>query len=971
VDAFTGKTIRGCDFRERIGVGGYGWVYRAYEASLDREVAIKVIHPERANNPEFKARFESEARMIARLQHPHIVPLHAFWQDDDGTFLMMRLLKCSLRDVLKKRKALSLVETARWLDPIADALAFAHEQGIIHCDLKPNNILLDERGNPYLTDFGIAHDVNAPIEVNTGEGMLGSPAYLSPEQIRFRELSERSDIYSLGISLYEVLAGAHPFAGLPISTMIARHVNDRLPPLRTFRDDLPPAVDIIIQKATAKSPDDRYQTVTELAADFRAAARLRTISAWTRETPVEELTEEVTGYAPTEANIPAITPSDPTPPPPVLADTGDRNRWNMLRNVQTFWITGVLENALGGAELIQPDMEDRLGDPRWVSHPWNSLLKRYDRHDDEPLPRGTPILDIFDRMNGKLLILGDPGGGKTTTLLELARGLLRRAERDGQHPIPVVFNLSSWSAGHDTLEKWLAEELNAKYQVPRPVAETWVRDDKLTLLLDGLDEVAQSEREMCVKAINTYRQSHGFVDIVICSRTEDYEALSTRLLLNGAVIIQPLDDTQIEAYLDGFGAETATLRRTLMSDHELHELARSPLMLNVMAQAYQGDTSSGLIPSGDNIRRGLFDQYTRRMFIRKGNETTYTPEQTGRYLSWLASRMGEHGQSLFLIERMQPDWLTPDQRRRYYRNLRLYHMLAWGGGWGILLTVVLSLLGIPGGPLWGLLFGLGGAVAGWLLGGTEWRRWWAAPLVGLLLAIPTGWNSNYGRDSETILRAVAVAAVTFTVIIAVCQFMLRQNKYSRDHIASVDQLRFNWRAVNPWMGVVGLVSGLLLSVFNMTRPDAPSTLASILVGVTVAVFLMLLSGMRGDRVATTTRPNEGIRRSAGNALRFGLLVGVLALILSVLVLPNPVEGLLYGLVNSITLGYAIWLAYGGFAVVQHWLLRRVLETDGAIPRNYAAFLDTAVRLIFLRGVGGGYIFVHRYLLEYFAEGEGT
>src|SRR5690606_13906630 len=126
-----------------------GWVYRAYEASLDREVAIKVIHPERANNPEFKARFESEARMIARLQHPHIVPLHAFWQDDDGTFLMMRLLKCSLRDVLKKRKALSLVETARWLDPIADALAFAHEQGIIHCDLKPNNILLDERGNPY------------------------------------------------------------------------------------------------------------------------------------------------------------------------------------------------------------------------------------------------------------------------------------------------------------------------------------------------------------------------------------------------------------------------------------------------------------------------------------------------------------------------------------------------------------------------------------------------------------------------------------------------------------------------------------------------------------------------------------------------------------------------------------------------------------------------------------------------------
>ena len=181
------------------------------------------------------------------------------------------------------------------------------------------------------------------------------------------------------------------------------------------------------------------------------------------------------------------------------------------------------------------------------------------------------IVEVFDRMNGKLLILGDPGSGKTTTLLILARDLLRRAELDEQHPIPVVFNLSSWSEDQPPLTEWLVEELNSKYQVPRKVGTQWVENDELLLLLDGLDEVAENVRDACVQTINDYRSEHGFVDVVVCSRIKDYEVLTGQLKLNGAIVIQPLDDAQIVQYLDGLGADVAVVRELITRDAQLRE----------------------------------------------------------------------------------------------------------------------------------------------------------------------------------------------------------------------------------------------------------------------------------------------------------------------------------------------------------------------------------------------------------------
>src|SRR5262249_5912187 len=156
----------------------------------------------------------------------------------------------------------------------------------------------------------------------------------------------------------------------------------------------------------------------------------------------------------------------------------------------------------------------------------------------------TPIIQIFEHMGGALLILGAPGAGKTTLLLELARDLMGRAEGDENHPIPVVFNLSSWGIKRQPLKNWLVEEPNPRYDVPKKTAQAWADTDALLLLLDGLDEVAPDHRNACVEAINEYRLERGFVSLAVCSRIADYQALTGKLRLQGVVLVQPLTEQQ-------------------------------------------------------------------------------------------------------------------------------------------------------------------------------------------------------------------------------------------------------------------------------------------------------------------------------------------------------------------------------------------------------------------------------------------
>jgi WD40 repeat protein/transcriptional regulator with XRE-family HTH domain len=268
-DDLTGRAVRGFELSERLGTGGFGIVYRAKQPDIDREVAIKLILPRHADHPDFIRRFEAEAQLVARLEYPHIVPLYDYWREPGSAYLVMRLLRGgSLEDRLVDGPV-PLDTLLPMLNQVGTALHAAHRAGVIHRDLKPANILLDEDHNAYLSDFGIAKDI---ISHHTEQGaVVGSPAYFSPEQIQAEPVKPQSDIYCLGIMLFELLTGHKPFPGPTAVAYVKQHLGESLPPLATYCPNLPPALDSVLARATAKKPANRYPDVPALLVDFQQA----------------------------------------------------------------------------------------------------------------------------------------------------------------------------------------------------------------------------------------------------------------------------------------------------------------------------------------------------------------------------------------------------------------------------------------------------------------------------------------------------------------------------------------------------------------------------------------------------------------------------------------------------------------------------------------------------------------------------
>ncbi|UCD99546.1 MAG: serine/threonine-protein kinase PknK, partial [Chloroflexota bacterium] len=275
MDLSQSRTIKGYELIERIGEGAYGEVYRARQQFVEREVAIKIILPQFANQPEFIRRFETEAQLVAQLEHLHIVPLYDYWRDPEGAYLVMRLMKGgSLADSIAQHGPWEPRATANLLNQVASALDAAHRKGVIHRDLKPANILLDEDGNAYLSDFGIAKAVGAQAGQTATGAIVGTPAYISPEQAQSLPLAPQTDIYTLGVTLYELLTGEHPFPDTPTGALLLKHVSQPLPLVHDSFTELPIEIDNLVQKATAKDPAARYADALSLAADFRRALRL-------------------------------------------------------------------------------------------------------------------------------------------------------------------------------------------------------------------------------------------------------------------------------------------------------------------------------------------------------------------------------------------------------------------------------------------------------------------------------------------------------------------------------------------------------------------------------------------------------------------------------------------------------------------------------------------------------------------------
>lgn len=301
-------TPRGYQLHEQIGSGGFATVYRATQPGVSREVAIKVIAPRLANQPEFIRRFEAEARLVARLEHPHIVPLYDYWREHAGAYLVMRYMRGgSVQAALTAPWPLE--RCTRVLEDVGPALAFAHRHGVIHRDLKPANLLLDDEGHVYLADFGIAKELTLTDaeEVTQAAAIVGTPEYLSPEQLRDEPLSPATDIYSLGVLLYVLLAGAHPLHRLTPAERLAHQLATPLPPLTSLRPELPSAVETVLQHATTKAPTGRYQEVAALITDWRRAIADAPISTPRASLPAAD--EISAGTAPTE--VAAVVVANP------------------------------------------------------------------------------------------------------------------------------------------------------------------------------------------------------------------------------------------------------------------------------------------------------------------------------------------------------------------------------------------------------------------------------------------------------------------------------------------------------------------------------------------------------------------------------------------------------------------------------------------------------------------------------------
>lgn len=624
--------------------------------------------------------------------------------------------------------------------------------------------------------------------------------------------------------------------------------------------------------------------------------------------------------------------SPPVPSTPIVAPIQpvmvDDNRRALIDNVHAAWISGVL----------QPTLRESSGLDMGISVSPQQVLRHTDFGDYELPHNNRDILDMFNAADRRLLILGAPGAGKTILLLQLAEKLLDAARHNATHPVPVVLNLSSWVGGRHALDTWIAEEMRHAYGVPRKTGIDLVQRERLLLLLDGLDEVAPSQREACVAAINAFQAYYRGVHLAVCSRSADYADLSTKLDLKTAIVLEPLSPAQQAAYLDG--PDFAGLREAMATDTSLQAFTTVPFLISVLAYVYRGMPAAALrLPNdaGPKARQAdIFDRYIQKQ-LQSSAANGYTPAQTRHYLGWLALNMMRHNRSTFYIEELQPTWLFHTNDHLAYRWLV---GCAIGALWPSLLCIAPAALvgAAENGGVGGLLGGL----------------FWGFVAVGMGAFI--GGLISYSRDSGY-------------------KYYYPMDPAVKTAIKPLETFHFDWspRRLFNWISLGLLAIGIALSLSSwFAAEDYLSLIAAIasgaVFGAGMSITYWFLGGIRRNSVELRRRPNSGIIYGFRNALIIGLGAAVLGALLGITLWLVTQTGTLGGGLYFGLFWLMIGLAVGGIgAVIGHGVLRGLLRRRNFVPRgNYTALLDHAANHQLLRRIGGGYVFRHRYLLEYMA-----
>ena len=623
----------------------------------------------------------------------------------------------------------------------------------------------------------------------------------------------------------------------------------------------------------------------------------------------------------------------------LITDFELKQRETLLNKVEEFWIEGFLKPSLYFNTAVDINIDRPSGQ---ILRPIDDLeVLPFDIDESYNVLQKTDITEQIS--DGKtLLILGEPGSGKTIALLQLAAKLIEHTRQNTKRQIPVVFNLSSWEETRLSIEEWLIEELKDKYQVPKAWSVPWIKEQQLTLLLDGLDEVKENHRNACVRAINKFiADDHLETEIVVCSRVKDYETLVERLLLSSAICIQPLSEQQLLDFLENADDSLLGLKTVIEQDQEIAEFAQSPLILNMMTWTYQNWSEKECqmqFRIAKDREFNLFESYIEKSLQREDVLKKYPKEKILYWLSWLGKVMIKESKIIFLIEKLQPTLLTNKHEKLFFvaKNF-LMGGLPLGLIGGLTLGVIEGLkLGLTSELelIEGLIsFGFSGLVIGGLLSSQ-------AKKIRLFDKVTWSLEKVGKRTRNDSFSAHIGAYLVFGYFLAI--IFMSHELILDTHIV--------------------LVIPLLSVIWGLS-----------LYGSTALSFLIefLNEGFIITEVQQRISANQGIKNSWNTSLIIGKFNFLFCLLISTfisIIFMSP-KILLFGLGLGIISGYISGLKNGGGTCIQHFNLRQILHRQGHIPWNYASFLYYAFELRLMKKVGGGYIFYHRMLMEHFANME--
>lgn len=644
-----------------------------------------------------------------------------------------------------------------------------------------------------------------------------------------------------------------------------------------------------------------------------------------------------------------------------------------------------LKQSLHNQVFINLGKEEQF---QQVKRPWDFEVKLGNQV-NERLDSSTTILDVFDRndIQGRLLILGKPGSGKTTTLLDLAQYLLKRSTTNSDELIPVLVNLSSWASKRQPIPEWLVEELKIKYGVRKDIGKKWLQEQKLLVLLDGLDEVRSEYQEACVKKLNQWigGNSKDLISgqLVICSRIEEYELLATPLQMNGAICLVELSSQQIEKYLKSVGR--SQLWALVSQNQTINDLVCFPLFLSMVVIADQVTPGELQTLEEDKARAQLLDIYVCEML---GRAKSYTRWQVRSWLIWIAQQLEREQQTEFLVEKIQPTWLQSNKLECVYqRRLDIYTALSYSLFPGLLV----GFLSLPfNKPYTALMSGLiimlllflffvlslvlsssnrssklsrrDGTAADYyyeflakitLSEGLDWS--WKKAWDGLILFLGLGLLVSLFIGLFFGLLGGLIGGLLLGLFFGLLFGLVDGLKHGL--IVCLFLMLFWWLFFVMLGGLIGrLFSGLGDGlIFGLTG------------GLIFALIGGLIGGIQKCEINQKVSINQGFWQSLWKNLILSLLSGLIGGLLSGLI-----GGLIGGLGDGLIFGLAgglIFVLIGSIGVgelLKHAILREILYSNGLAPWNYAHFLVECSDCLLLQQVGGRFRFIHKTVQEHFA-----